>query len=210
MPRPSAIRPPRSPEAARPRRRPRGPEAASTSVRCGRPPRCPVRHRVDARVGGPTRVVDRADLAEHERACGVRRVNERSGIRERVRDDAHPASDATDMSSARVGKMTDEADTEGPVGRLACAPNLLDDPLRAADRGAPIIPVRPQPTTAAASGAGASAATHRRVQYRVLDAEQVAQPGMHVTSFPRRFAVRPRCSRPGTEAQCTRGGGPQS
>jgi hypothetical protein len=133
---------------------------------------------VDARVGSAPCVFDGAHLADHDRAGVVGLGDERSRVGERVGDHADALVERRVHEPPGVGPLAEQSDPERPVGQLACRPDLLDQPAgvafgRAADHA----------ETAghghrSGERAGRVSPTHRRVEDRVRDAEQVADAGL--------------------------------
>ena len=133
------------------------------------------RHHVDARFRRLSRRGDRPHLA-HDHSSGlVRDTDKGRGVGKRNRDDPHSLVERDGHQLRGTGKMADEPDTERTIGQLTRPPYLRDQPVGTTDG-------RPTDESEAARFRYRSrelgrrvATTHRRVEDRMLDLEQITQ-----------------------------------
>src|SRR5205085_4843101 len=76
------------------------------------------------------------------------------------------------------GEMADEPDSERAIGQRTSEPDLVDEPVDAADRRATDEPQTARLGDRSGESTGGVAASHGCIEDRVFDAEQITQPRM--------------------------------
>ena len=132
---------------------------------------------VDARVGCAPCLVDGAHLADHDRAGVVGVGTKGVGSANEWAITRMPSSSAAFMSRQALGRWLSSPTPSGPSVSPRAVRTCSTSQRVSPSVVPPIMPRPPALVTAAASARGALP-THRRVEDRVRDAEQVADAGL--------------------------------